>query len=492
MDSFERELMRRSPLAATVLETCDFVFDDTFLQSLWDQNRGRCYQDVLSFEDFLRLMRDALVHHGGSAHRVFLDLERTGDQPCDESNFYRKLARTPVALSRALLREGTGRLRQLLPESAEPVAQLPACFDAYRPVVGDGKKIKDAAKRLAPTRGFGGRLLGAKALVAMDLRSGMALAMSDSLDGMSNDVPLVPELMRQLHRVVDGPMLSVWDRQFDDVATMRHLAARPGDAFVVRAKQTQAVFTVESSVESTDGQGRRVLDEVGVLGQGPKRMKLRRVTLFRGDDNQNGVGVTRKNNKAKGGKKADAASQEKTSPEKSGAEDVVLLSNLLDREAFPAADLLALYKHRWGIEQVFQQITETFSLSHLIGCSPKATLLQFAYCLLLYNLMQLIKIYVARDGGVLASAVSMFYLFNDVKKELSAWAYHTRGQWPRTERDATQMKRRLDELLHGSWDPVSYSKASDKKPRNKPKPKPLLRGGHSSVQRLLEGKIVLA
>jgi hypothetical protein len=484
MDDFERELMRRSPLAACVLETCDFIFDDAFLRSVWDEHRGRCYEDVLKFEDFLRLMRDALVNHGGSAHRVFVGLERDGAQPCDESNFYRKLARTPVALSRALLREGTQRLRQLLPEpAAEPVVDLPHCFDGYTLVVGDGKRIKDAAKRLAPTRGYAGKLLGAKALVALELRSGLALAMSDSLDGLTNDVPLVPELMAQLHQVVAGPMLSVWDRQFDDVATMRHFAQRGGDAFVVRAKQQDAVFTVESAVEGTDGQGRRVLDEIGLLGQGKKQMRVRRVTLFRSSGNKGAVD-TKKNRKGKGGAKANADD---------GAEDdVVLLTDLLDREAFPAADLLALYKHRWGIEQLFQQVTETFSLSHLIGSSPKAVLLQFAYCLLLYNLMQLIKIYVARDGAVLASVVSMFYLFNDVKKELSAWAYHTDGAWPRTRRNAVQMKGRLAELLEGSWHPVAYTKASDKKPRKKPKPKPLLRGGHSSVQRLLDGNVALA
>ena len=487
MNDFERELMRRSPLAACVLETCDFVFDDAFLRSVWGGHRGRCYEDVLTFEDFIRLMRDALVNHGGSAHQVFLDLERRGAQPCDESNFYRKLARTPVALSRALLRDGTRRLRQLLPEPAGPAVELPGCFDAFTVVAGDGKRIKDAAKRLAPTRGYRGKLLGAKALVALELRAGMALAMSDSLDGLTNDVPLVPGLMSQLHEVVAGPMLSVWDRQFDDVATMRRFAAREGDAFVVRAKQQDAVFTVESAVERTDGRGRRVLDEVGTLGTGDKRMRVRRVTLFRGDGNKNDAGAkssTReKGGGNKGGARADVEADE---------DDVVLLTNLLDRRAYPAADLLALYKHRWGIEQLFQQVTETFALSHLIGSSPKAVLLQFAYCLLLYNLMQLIKVYVAEDGRVLAGVVSMFYLFDNVRRELSAWAYHTDGAWPRVRRDARQMRDRLAELLRGSWDPVAYTKASDKKPRKKPKPKPLLRGGHSSVQRLLEGRVALA
>src|SRR5215207_8782570 len=105
-----------------------------------------------------------------------------------------------------------------------------------------------------------------------------------------------------------------------------------------------------------------------------------------------------------------------------GDEDVVLLTNLTDRAAYPAADLLALYEERWGIERVFQQVTETFALGRLIGSSPKAVLFQFAYCLLLYNLIQVVKAYVAEDGNVLASAVSTFYLFQDVREELVAWA----------------------------------------------------------------------
>ncbi len=469
MDAFEQELMRRSPLAACVLEISDFIFDDRLLSSIWERHRGRCYEDVLKFDDFVRLMRDALVRHGGSAHQLFVELERDGAQPVDESNFYRKLARTPVELSRALLRECTGRLAELAPAGAAtgagppagPPAGLPAglpgCFDGFEVIVGDGKKIRNAAKRLKPTRGYSGKLIGAKALVAMDVRSGMAVAMSDSLDGMANDVPLVPALMGQLRQMIARPILSVWDRQFDDVRTLGRLSSRGGDAFIVRLKQHNHTFAVESSVETRDGQGRAVRDQVGLLGKGKDAMRVRRITLTRGD----------------------------------AEEDVVLLSNLLDREAFAAADLLGLYRRRWGIEQVFQQVTETFSLEHLIGSSPKAVLFQFAYCLLLYNLVQLIKAYVADDGKVLATAVSTFYLFQDIRKELAAWAYHTGGAWPRCHRDAGQMRRRLRELLRGSWDPIGYAKASDKKPRPKPPPPKRLHGGHSSVQRLLEGRAVV-
>jgi hypothetical protein len=455
MDAFQRELMRRSPLAGAVLEIYDFVFDDQLLNSIYDSHRGHCYEDKLVFTDFLRLMRDALLRHGGSAHKLFVQLETDDAEPIDESNFYRKLARTPVEVSRALLRECSGRLATLMPVS---VATLPACFDGFEAIIGDGKRIKNAAKRLKPTRGYSGKLLGAKALVAVNLRSGMAVAMNDSLDGQTNDVPLVQGLMEQLHQIIPRPMLSIWDRQFDDARTFRRLSARPGDAFVVRTHQSHSIV-VESCVQTRDALGRQVLDEIVMMGRGAQAMRVRRITLLRGGPDE---------------------------------EDVALMTNLLERGSFPAADLLELYRRRWGIEEVFQQVTETFSLSHLIGSAPKAVLLQFAYCLLLYNLMQVIKAYVAEDGRVLASVVSMIYLFSDVREELAAWAYHAGDVvWPRQRRDAAAMRQRLAELLEGVWNPVAYTKASDKKRRGKPKKKLRLHGGHTSVQRLLEGKVKL-
>lgn len=167
----------------------------------------------------------------------------------------------------------------------------------------------------------------------------------------------------------------------------------------------------------------------------------------------------------------------------------VVVTNLTDAAFYPATDILDLYAKRWGIEQVFQQVTETFSLQHLIGCSPKAVLLQFSFCLLLYDMMQVIRSWVARDGQVLETIVSMHYLFDHTRRQLEAWAYHADGHWPRAAgRTAGAMRARLGELLKGVWNAKLFTKAADKKPRVKAKPKGRFKGGHSSVQRVLEGK----
>jgi hypothetical protein len=199
-DGFESELARRLPLATAVLEAFGFAFEDAALEALYEANRGRCYTGVLEFPRFIAMLRDCLLEHGGSGHRMCAEARRGGTLEVDQSSFYRKLANMPVAVSRALLRQCTARLVGLLPP--RPVDLLPGCFEDFEVVVIDGKKVKNAARRLKPTRGFSGKLLGAKALVAMPLRSGLAVAMSDSLDGEANDVPLVPELLPQVRAVI--------------------------------------------------------------------------------------------------------------------------------------------------------------------------------------------------------------------------------------------------------------------------------------------------
>src|SRR5205085_9565257 len=114
-DALERELIKRSPMAACVLDMSSYIFSDQLLKSIWDEHRGRCYEDVLNFSTMIGLMRDALICHGGSAHKLFLELESREEEPVDESNFYRKLARTPVQISRAMLSDCTQHLCELLP-----------------------------------------------------------------------------------------------------------------------------------------------------------------------------------------------------------------------------------------------------------------------------------------------------------------------------------------------------------------------------------------
>jgi hypothetical protein len=214
------------------------------------------------------------------------------------------------------------------------------------------------------------------------------------------------------------------DAQFGNPAQAAAFTARSGDHFLVRDDNKTAFVrdTDRPMQQGQDEQGRPYVEEWGWWG-GPhnrNRRYVRRITLSRTD-----------------------------------AEAVVLFTDLLDASVYPAVDLLALYLARWGIERVFQQITEVFQLRRLIGSTPQGTLFQLAFCLLLYNQMQVVRAYVAEGAQRSVASVSTELLFVDVQRQLIALhevlpPEAVVGLVPALA-TAEQLRRRLRELLHPAW-----------------------------------------
>ncbi len=149
-------------------------------------------------------------------------------------------------------------------------------------------------------------------------------------------------------------------------------------------------------------------------------------------------------------------------------------------------DLLEVYLARWGIERVFQKVTDVFGLEGLIGGTPQATIFQFCFCLVLYNLIQVVRGYVAEAQGRDAETVSTEKLFEDVREELIAW---NRVVEPATTVELfaqpppeDQLRRRLRRLLSGVWtDRWVKAPAGKRRPAAKKSKRT-----HGSVYRILE------
>ena len=136
---------------------------------------------------------------------------------------------------------------------------------------------------------------------------------------------------------------------------------------------------------------------------------------------------------------------------------------------------------------MFQQVTEVFGLSHLMGTTPEGTIFQFALCLLLYNLIQVVRGVSAVETGRQREGISAEKLFEDVQREMIAWSVtvdpeetidYFGGTWT-----AMRVKVRLSELLSDVWKD-RWRKSPPKK--QQPPRKKLRRRTHSSVFRILE------
>ena len=267
---------------------------------------------------------------------------------------------------------------------------IPVSLRSLVPIAVDGKVVKNVPKRLKPLWQTPGGVLGGKALVALDLARGLAVAMATDPDGETNDAKLVPCLVPQVQKLyADEVILWLGDRQFCDLNQTEQFTAA-GHHFVVRY-HLQGGFSpgwdAPRSIAGTDTQGRSWHEEWGWLGTArhKKRRYVRRITL-----------------------------------ERDGQEPIILVTDLVDEEAYPASDLLALYLMRWGIERVFQKITEVFHLEHLIGTTPEGTLFQLAFCLLIYNVIQVVRGYVAVAAQREPETISVELLFDDVQRDLVA------------------------------------------------------------------------
>jgi hypothetical protein len=453
MEEFNAQVAERLPLAEAVLQTFAYLTEESFLADVYEKYRGRGYEWSLSFASLVGVITDALLEHEGSAHRALRQAQKDDDLNVSLAAWYGKLRRMPEFLSQGFLLEGTRRLMGILPTTPSAIPRSLRKFDV-RAV--DGKKLKNAAKRLKPTRQFRGSVLGGKVLVALDLNSRLAIAMSSHEDGETNDCPLVPELLEQLRGLSgDRKLLCVFDSQFSDLKVPA-LLAENDDHFVMRY-HPKVTFTRDSAHPVSTGKdtsGRRYEDERGWLGKATdkRRRYVRRITLKR-----------------------------------PGEEALIIITDLLDESQYPATDLLDLYRMRWGIENVFQRITEVFHLRQLISSSPRGTIFQCAFCLLLYNLIELERAYIAVAQRLETENISMENLFYSAHRQLIGWTEMLPTAWTvayfQEPQTATQLNQRLHQLLDPLWKD-EWLKSPKKKfvPKNQDPP---TAGGHTSVFRLL-------
>lgn len=424
MDDLERAVLARLPLAEAVLRVWAYIAGDEVLQEAFAAGRGRTYEGVLTFPGMVRLFADAISAHGGSGRRSMLRAAEHRRLPVSLPAAYGKLRRVPVAVSEEMLRRCTARLMDLLPP--DPGAGLPPSLAGFNGLVLDAQTIKGLDRRLKATRGVRGGLLGGRTLAALSLRTGLIVETTACEDGYANEASLLPAALPRVRGAVPGPRLWVADRQFCFLAHLEGFTAEAGDAFIVRHR-ADARFTPDPACpvrEGTEARGRVWTEVRGTLrAHHPERQReVRLITLRR-----------------------------------PGKQTVRVVTSLLDGDRYPAADVLEVYLARWGIERVFQQITEVFGLQRLIGSSPGAAIFQFTLCALWYNVIQAFKRFVAPGGPTTAAAVSGENLFDDVKRHLIACDVlaplaSVAAALPPDPTPAA-LRDRLDVLLRPLWTP---------------------------------------
>lgn len=457
--AFSASVLIRLPLADGVWRVLRYSMADDWLNDLWSRHRGRCYEQTLKFSTVAHLVTDALLQHDGSGRQAFERAKQADRLPVSIGSAYEKLGNLPVSLGEALLEEGTARLHHLLPVGpAVESFPLARCWDAFEVFGADGKAVKHVKRLLKPLRGLQAGILGARASVALNMRTGMAVGMVGHLDGEAGEAALTEGLLPKMAAASAGkPWLAVMDRLYCNLSFPRRVLLAGGH-FLIRycTNTTFVVDPARPACEGRDAKGRRIVQEWGRLGKtaGDQALYVRRITLDLAD-----------------------------------GKAISVVTDLLDEVAFPGEDLLETYRKRWGIETVFHQITDVFSLHHLIGSSPRAVLFQLSLCLLLYNTLQALRAHLAAHRGCEAGKISNEKLFYDVKRQLVSVSelvavprlLDLLGEAP----NGSDLRDYLREHLRDAWS-NRWWKAPSSRGGGHKKAKTRVVGNHTSTYRALQ------
>jgi len=455
--AFVREVANQLPLAEAVLRAFDHLTQPDFLDHVFETYRGRSYESEISFPLFVNLIADALLEHHGSGRQSFARSQERGDLNATFQAAYGKLRRIPLSLSMGLLSEASARLHEWFPASVM-AKEIPQSLQGIEIFIHDGKTIKHVAKRLKILEKLQGKLIGGRLVVTQSFSTGMVVAMGADEDGESGEQPLVPGVLAQTRTAFPNcSRLHVADRQYCDLIQMERFTAH-GDHFLLRWNRKLKFYRDPQKKPRTgiDRYGRKYTEDWGRVGSGKKQRYVRRIHLHR----------------------------------QTGQEDVILLTDLLDPDAYPADDLLEVYLHRWGIEKTFQKVTEVFHLATLIGSSPRATVFQAAFCFLLYNITQLIRAYIAEGADRAVDTISLELLFYDVQRQLTAWNEVLKPKQTVELLSSTwtpaQVARRLQQLLHGEWSDRWIKSPSNTHKTVRKHRDEYPTGGHISVFRVMQ------
>ncbi len=442
------------PLAEGCLLMCREMWDPEELDRIYEENRGRSYQRKLTLPFLVDTMLKVLGSEAKSLWGLVQDAGDRGELDASYQAVYGKLGRVPVAVSEALVRHSADVLEEVGGDVLEG-SEIPESLSEFEVTLFDGKTNKRVPHRPKAVRGYLGQVLGSRLLVAFDLRRGLVRAIAASEDGHEGETNLLPRALDQVReQTVGRRRLHVVDRGFCDSVQFRRFRAE-GDHVVMRYRRT-IKFERDEGVSVREGQtgdGRRYWEEWGWLGGAERELYVRRIVLAKEKD------------------------------------PVVLVTSLLDANRYPAEDLVSLYKQRWTIETVFQHLSLVFDLKEVILCTPRGTVFQAALTMVLYNVLHVLKCFIASRWQVPARELSVRTIGEELREQMSEWR-RAGGSVRRLQEDLPALGReglraRLSELMGMQWK-SRWIKQSTKYPRP-PRPRRVYPpGGAVSLYRELK------
>ena len=449
-DVLDRFIQQR-PLAVMTRLILGELFQGAELAELFKKHRQRGYEKELRFEDLCTVMADVVLEFSPSPTRAYKDAkEKLG---VSKTAFFNKLNNTDPQLSRALVRHGYEKSRQMLELMEVPRwSYLPG----YETIIIDGNSIAKCERRIQELRSTWQRALPSKSVVVMDADRQLIMDIFPIEDGQGQERTVLGEFGES----IKAKQLILADSAYCTIGLMEKIAAT-GACFIVRQHGMLKGELIGKRQYCCDSQTGKVFEQAIQVG-GAMGNTYRRVTI------------------------------ELNEPTVSGDIVIHLLTNLPVQDA-DAAIVAESYRLRWEIEHKFYVATvahrcEVESLGY-----PRATIFVFALAMMALNCRQILfgALYIAMGEDVEADASHVSVSEEISRSSDGLFVALDQEQWqelvPKTKAGRMKFLGRVA---------ANYDRGKHRKSVRGPKvpqpPKTKFRNGHHlSVKKILDQRKVV-
>jgi len=354
--SFLKEVLarfiERSPVTVMTQAAMEYALAAEPLDKLFVATAQRQYTRQLLFSTLVDLMSTVVCGLRPSIHAAYQAIQER--IPASLAAVYEKLDGVEPQVSAALVRDVGGRLGQVVEKMG---GQLPDLLPGYAVRILDGCHFAATDRRLKVLRGSYAGPLPGFAIVVLDPARLLAVEMLPCEDGHAQERSLTESILA----LVEPGQVWLDDRNF---CTMRLLfgIAQRGACFITRHHATALRW------EPAARRRRLGRTETGIVYEQRIRLRngdgetllCRRITVVLDD-------VTR-----------------------DGDSEVHIITNL-PRRAASGQRVAEVYRKRWAIETMFQELAATLNAEINTLAYPKAALFAFSVALVAYNVLSAVK-----------------------------------------------------------------------------------------------------
>ena len=443
------EFVEESPISVMMRGIVEHAFDAKRLDNIFEETAEVQYTRELRFSTVADLMGEVVFNISPSVGAAYQ--ANIGKITVSRKSVYNKLNGIEPQISKALVEDSA---TQFAPVVEKLGATLPPLLRGYRTRILDGNHFSATEHRIEELRTIGDAPLPGKALVVLDPQLKLATHVFPCEDGHAQERSLLDQVLT----CVEKGDLWIEDRNFCTL----------GFLFGIRSRRAKFLVRQHASLPG-NLRGRR--EYMGRIETG--RVYEQRMEIT---DPKTGSTVTIRRITVK-----------LNQPTRDGDTEIHILTNV-PRTAANAQKVADLYRKRWTIETMFQELTETLTCEIKTLGYPKAAVFAFCLALVAYNGISVIKAALRSVHGTdtVEEHVSGYYLSLEISKTFTGMMIAIPAKHWIVFRDMSvaQLARVLKELARR----VDLSKYQ-KHPRGPKQPKPERkyngRSNHVSTARIL-------